>query len=541
MSTTLEKTICPECGDDNFQLFLNEDQTVSGHCFTPGCEITRQNMNGVQPMETEKEQDTTMFDSLLESIDTIKFKGWTDRKITAATDKHFGVRTSSNKRIYPRTKEGEVVSFKLRDLRKKDFTVHQKDKPTDLFGQQQAMKADKRMLFITEGEEDALALWQCLINKNKGTQYETDYAVVSLINGASSVKRDLNNNLKFLDQFKKVVCVFDSDKAGQEALKAARKVLPSIGHVDMPLKDPCDMLKEGFGEQLANDCLFNAKFDRPAELLTVADLYDEALKEPERGLSWPWPTLTRFTYGIRKRELYGFGAGTGCGKTEGFKELAQHLMYVHRQKVGLIFLEEPNAKTLKVIAGKRKNKKFHLPKDDGGWTTDELKDALDELKKDDLVVMYGHNEGKDWPSVKKAVRWMANSGIEHIMIDHLTALIADEADETKALNRLMKELADMVHELGITIYYISHLSTPSGKPHEEGGKVSLSQFRGSRAIGYWTNYAFGYERNQLAEDEDERHTTTFRVLKDREYGLSTGMTFKLRFDHNTGRWLEVGD
>jgi twinkle protein len=494
-------------------------------------------------METdvEQEQDTGMFDQLLAGLSGLKFKGWADRKIRAEIDEHFGVRTSSTKRIYPRTKDGEVVSFKLRDLRQKDFVVHQKEKPTDLFGQAQALKSDKRTLFITEGEEDALALYQCLMDKNRGTQYATEFAVVSLINGASSVKRDLNNNLKFLDMFKKVICVFDNDKAGEEALKAARNVLPSVGHVDMPLKDPCDMLREGFGGQLANDCLFNPKFDRPSELMTVSDLYDEAMKEPERGLSWPWPTLTKLTYGIRKRELHGFGAGTGCGKTEGFKELAQHLMYVHKKKVGLIFLEEPNAKTLKVLAGKRKNKKFHLPKDDGDWTTEELKDALEELRRDDLVVMYGHNAGKDWPSVKKAIRWMANNDIEHVMLDHLTALIAEEPDETKALNRIMKEMADMVHELGITIYYISHLSTPSGKPHEEGGHVSLSQFRGSRAIGYWTNYAFGYERNQLAEDEDERHTTTVRVLKDREYGLATGATFRLRFDHNTGRWLEVGE
>lgn len=540
MSKVLSKTLCPECGGNDFQLFENEDDTVSGHCFHPDCAATRQNINGVEPMEVQ-EKDTSVFDDILSKWGEIKHKGWRDRKIRKEVDEWYDVRSSNSKRIYVRTTDGEPVSFKLRDLKKKGFMVHQKGKPKELFGQAQAMKADKRVLYITEGEEDALALYQCLLDKNKGTQYENKPAVVSLLNGAAGVKSDLNNNLKFLESFKKVVCVFDSDKAGRDALNVARKVYPSIGSVEMPLKDPSDMLVQGFGDTLANDCLFNVQYDRPLAIQTVADLYDEALKEPQRGLSWPWPTLTKLTYGIRPRELYGFGAGTGCGKTEGFKEIAQHLMYVHHKKVGLIFLEEPNAKTLKVLAGKRKNKKFHLPKEDGDWEVAELKDALDELKKDDLVVMYGHNEGKDWPSVKKAVRWMANSGIEHILLDHLTALIAEEADETKALNRLMKELADMVHELGITIYYISHLSTPTGKSHEEGGKVSLSQFRGSRAIGYWTNYAFGYERNQLSEDEDERHTTTFRVLKDREYGLSTGQTFRLRFDHTTGRWNEVGE
>jgi hypothetical protein len=30
-----------------------------------------------------------------------------------------------------------------------------------------------------------------------------------------------------------------------------------------------------------------------------------------------------------------------------------------------------------------------------------------------------------------------------------------------------------------------------------------------------------------------------RVLKDRESGLSTGSIFTLRYNHETGRWLEV--
>jgi hypothetical protein len=44
---------------------------------------------------------------------------------------------------------------------------------------------------------------------------------------------------------------------------------------------------------------------------TVAAL---AAKDLEIGGEWPWPTLTAATYGRRRKELYGFGAGTGVGK-----------------------------------------------------------------------------------------------------------------------------------------------------------------------------------------------------------------------------------
>ena len=45
---------------------------------------------------------------------------------------------------------------------------------------------------------------------------------------------------------------------------------------------------------------------------------------------------------------------------------------------------------------------------------------------------------------------------------------------------------------------------------------------------------FGMERNQQAEDEDERQRTVFRVLKDRYTGQSTGKTFILAYDRDTG-------
>lgn len=48
----------------------------------------------------------------------------------------------------------------------------------------------------------------------------------------------------------------------------------------------------------------------------------------------------------------------------------------------------------------------------------------------------------------------------------------------------------------------------------------------------------GLERNQQAEDEDERQTTTLRILKDRYTGQATGKTILLGYDSETGRLFE---
>lgn len=58
-------------------------------------------------------------------------------------------------------------------------------------------------------------------------------------------------------------------------------------------------------------------------VLSKQDNGFETLNTLYRKNTWPFPTLTKLTYGRRKGELYGFGAGVGVGKprkTQSIKE-----------------------------------------------------------------------------------------------------------------------------------------------------------------------------------------------------------------------------
>lgn len=103
----------------------------------------------------------------------------------------------------------------------------------------------------------------------------------------------------------------------------------------------------------------------------------------------------------------------------------------------------------------------------------------------------------------------------------------------------MAELAALANELDIIVHLVSHLSTPDGDPHEEGGRVMIRHFKGSRAIGYWCQFMFGLERDTQAEDKDIRTVTTFRILKDRFTGSSSGEVFYLGYDSATARMFET--
>jgi twinkle protein len=166
--------------------------------------------------------------------------------------------------------------------------------------------------------------------------------------------------------------------------------------------------------------------------------------------------------------------------------------------------------------------------------------AWAKLEQSPKVYAYDSFGVNDWTVIEERIRYLVEAhGVRHIYIDHLTALAAWQDDERKALEVIMSDIGGLVKELDIAVYLISHLATPEGKSHEEGGRVMIRHFKGSRAIGFWCHYMFGLERNQQDDDPSVRGLTTFRVLKDRYTGRATGATFFLRYDQSTGMLEET--
>jgi len=107
-------------------------------------------------------------------------------------------------------------------------------------------------------------------------------------------------------------------------------------------------------------------------------------------------------------------------------------------------------------------------------------------------------------------------------------------DERKAIDTMMSELSALMIELDSTLYYISHLSTPDGKPHEEGGRVYERHLRGSRSIAYWSHFIFAIEGDKQQIDAPRK----LRVLKDRFTGDANGLVIGLQYEKETGRLVE---
>ena len=455
-----------------------------------------------------------------------EYRALNKRNITEETCKKFGYFVGEYKdetvQVAPyRNAEGTVIAQKVRTADKR-FSTTGDFKNVVLFGQHLWSEGGKKLV-ITEGEIDCMSVSQVQGNK---------WPVVSVPNGAQGAVNAIKKSLEWVSSFDEVVIMFDMDEPGQEAATKVAELLPpgKAKIAELPEKDANELLKQNRGQEIVT-ALWNARTFRPDGLVSIDEILEEVEKPVEWGLPWWLEDLTKLTYGRRWGEVYGLGAGTGVGKTDFLTQQIAYDITELKQSVGIVFLEQKPAESAKRIAGKIAGKRFHVP--DAGWTPEELKKSVAQLK--GKVTFYDSFGETDWEVVKGKIRFMAVSlGHRLIYVDHLTAM-ADTANEKESLEQIMKEMAGLANELSIIITFVSHLTTPEGKPHEEGGRVMIRHFKGSRAIGFWSYFMFGLERNQQAEDETERQTTTFRILKDRYTGQSTGHVLYLGYDAEAGR------
>lgn len=298
------------------------------------------------------------------------------------------------------------------------------------------------------------------------------------------------------------------------------------------------MLKEGEVRALSS-LLWQARAFRPDGIVALGDIDSRVLSEIKPGLPWCFPGITAATFGRQLGDVIGVGAAVGAGKTDYLLQQMHYDIVVLGQIVGCLMLEQDVGETGTRLAGKEAKKTLHLA--DGSWTPEEKVAAWEKIKATNRLFLYDNFGAMDWETIKARILYLHEAlGCTVIYLDHLTALVAGEEDERRALDAIMADLAGMAKGRFIVIF-VSHLTTPEGKAHEEGGRVMAKHFTGSRAIMRWAHGLWGLERNQQAEDPEERRTTTIRCLKDRLSGRAAGMTWRVVYDGSTGMLSEADD
>jgi twinkle protein len=460
-----------------------------------------------------------------------KFSALLARDISEETCKRYGYflgkdADGKNVQVAPyRDRKGNVVAQKVRGANKRFFTTGS-FKDLALFGQHLYRNGGKRLM-VVEGEVDALAASQML-----GT-----WPVVSIPNGAQGAAKSIRDNIDFLESYETVVFCFDMDDPGRAAAQECAELLTPgrAAIMEMSEKDAGDMLTEGKVKEFVSS-FWEAREVRPDGIINGVDLWDALDLEVEMGISYPWSELDGPTYGQRKGELVTWTSGTGMGKSTAVAEIAYDLL-MKGYKVGYVALEENVGRTAKRMLGIHLSKPVHLP----GHTVsaDEKKEAFDATLGTGRFYTFDHFGSIGSDTILNKVRYLAKGcGCDFIILDHLSIIVSGmdvSEDERRTIDMLMTQLRSIVEETGVGMHLVSHLKRPSGdKGHENGAEVSLSQLRGSHSIVQLSDIVIAIERDQQAEDKDERDTNRMRILKNRYAGI-TGLAAQVRYVRETGR------
>ena len=444
------------------------------------------------------------------------------RKLAEDTCKKFNVRVDEGPVIrFPYYSEaGRVVAYKERP-QSKEFRWTGKNEDKQLFGQQ--LFGSGRTIVITEGELDALSVWQA----------RPKWPVVSVPNGAQGAKKALQQQLNYLMGFEEIILMFDSDEAGTAAAEECVSLFPSDKVFLASLgtyKDPSEALVAGDSEAI-RQAIWNKRTYTPQSIIDGRELFD-LVSTPLHGrdADYPFDDLNTTTGGLRLGELVTITAGSGTGKSTLCGEIAVSLIK-QEQSIGYIALEESVKRTGLRLMTVAANKPLHLNNE---IPEKDFKSAFADTLGSGKCYLRDGFGSVDPDALLNDIRFLVKTNeVKWIILDHLSILLSgnESSDERKMIDVVMTKLRSFVEETGIGLILISHLKRIQGdKGHEDGAKVSMSQLRGSQSIAQLSDMVIALER----DISSGANHALLKVLKNRHSG-KTGPAGNLQYIEETGR------
>lgn len=412
--------------------------------------------------------------------------------------------------------------YKVRFLDKKEHYVTGEHK-AGLFGRDKFSAGESKTVTITEGEFDALSLYQTL-----------GYPVVS-VQSAPSAARDCAADRAFLNSFEKIYIAFDGDEHGRRACAEVAKLFDPDKVWDVKFtkrKDANEYLAAGERDELRR-IWWNSKKYLPDQVFSELSQFETILDQPKKiGIPYPFKILTDITAGIRTGETVLITAQEKVGKTELMHFIEHAILTGTDENVAAFFLEETPQRHLQALAGIELGVPIHLP-----GVERPREEVLAAVKKvvtrDDRLYVYSHFGSVDGETFLDTIRFLATARkCRYILFDHISMAIigsssAGKGSEREAIDLLATRLEMMVKELDIALILVSHVN-------------DFGQTRGSRWLTKVCDIQINATRDTMSDDPTERKTIRLSVPISRYPGL-TGECGSIIYDRDTYSFKEIGE
>lgn len=548
MSTFVGKIDCPTCNRENSLNMWEEDGERTGYCFKDDCKT----YYSTRALSELPESDVPYVEKEPQDISWVQeliARDNAERGLKAGAYRHFGVvhglsrqdGRSVTETYYPMLDDtNEACGYKVRIHNPKGFYALGSVRKAKPFGWKQAMEIGGYTLYITEGEEDAVALFTAWMREKK-----QKICVISLKQGSSSVIKTLQPILKdIMDKFKQVVFLPDMDDAGSSATKDIRSIFPSEYTVKIAKyteKDSNEMVQLGKEKELVTSC-YNAGMPLSVGVLSPDyDMFEELKKPLEFGLSYPWESLTRHTRGQRTGEVIYWGAPPKGGKTTLVNELAGWNIQHHNQRVLIVSPESPPKGTLRRLSGSLVNRVFHDPNIIVNPSdVDKARDIIG-----DKLHIFDKWQTPNWKETRQLIKEeVLTQGIKTVYIDPITnfSIGMSGSERNDFLITMTRELSEDAANYGYTAHVFCHFNkAPKGDKQWTQGRIPTSDdFAGSGAMAQACHMAIGLQIWKLTEDDNKDYLNSQRVLhllEDREFGIVEAIP--LQWYSSQGKLKEV--
>lgn len=448
--------------------------------------------------------------------------------LKSKTYPHRGLSPSTLKKYNVVTKfiDGEPIetgfvypngAVKVRSMTSKQFRTHGQMRQAHLFGKDIFDKGSKPSITITEGEYDALSVYQIT----------NGITVAVSVRSSSSAMKDCGAEFDYINSFDKIILAFDNDEQGERAAREVASLFDfnKVYKLNLSLhKDANEYLTKDHGMEFMQAWKACKRYTPDAIVSTFSD-FQSALHgtREKRVAEYPISMLNQKLKGMHEQEVIVFKGDEGIGKTEIFRLLEKFLLENIQQPIGVIHLEESVGTAIQGLVS------YHLKQpvniDDGLITEKEVFDAFKEMLggNENKIFFHDSYDLDEEHLFLDNIRFLVSvCGCKVILFDHISWLAtgSDNEDERKKLDRISQRLKTLAKELKFTLIMISHVN--------DDGKT-----RGSRNITKVANTVIHMSRDKTAPTVEERNKLYLTVEKARLRGCETGPAGFLVFNPQT--------
>lgn len=471
----------------------------------------------------------------------------------------FGVRSKFSEQkgvvvahYFPVYKNGKVSGFKKRDLlkpKKLSFSaVGDVDASCDFMGSQAVDETKKYKLIITEGEYDALAVWQALNERAEDSGWKnTEPNVVSMCFGAIASLDQIGKKEDYLNQFKEIIFVYDMDDDGKEGARKCAFIRPDIKIANLSRKDPCEVA-ELDGAYALTEQVLNASEYEPDDVITGWLPYEVLTQPLKKGIAIQgFPKLSHKLQGLRPGEATLILAPAGVGKTTLCRAFGMSLMQA-QESVDWILLEENAQKAQQALIAMYNNVPIAKYRQNPAILSQaKILDAIEALGGSGCNYVDVENTfgGMDAERCIQRLKWDAVRGVNWPILDHAT-MVTYGSGQVQDIDLFAKDIAAITSSTQLHPIVVSHITRRNRPaPREKDGSIKYPYWEevhkeDARGSGAWEQLFWNIivlER-EILNGEGDIGRVRARVEKNREWGW-LGLADTWVMDEITGRLRTV--